>query len=401
MIIDFAEVGLDLQYLPGLSHECRSQCTFPGILVSMAEPFESVVLPSTTHGQFFDYLRPILNHAAKRSNDESLLYAAVNYILTSLSSTARRGPQNDTWLVSYPQKKIGAKKTSQIPDFVVLALSPRPQPITDDSQDVGQDFAEGKDSTTMLNFSENGVFIWEVKPAPLSVWSGPTPDELNTTFIKHLRQIRGQILSARQNYHQRPVYALLSVGVWFILIKSPGELQDRGLLSSFELGIGGAWKGFTCLFEPTPIFDQDWTDFTPEFLMALQMSLANLDYDTDAGFAPLFLASRRTFTTVGPNNISPIVAERVVEYIERLTIDISYAVGDESDSTQSTSTDSPFVSCAQPSQASPAATRSRRLRQAGAAGVSTSIHFRSHPIETIMVVVEMNTLSLTLGMTYE
>ncbi|XP_006457435.1 hypothetical protein AGABI2DRAFT_123302 [Agaricus bisporus var. bisporus H97] len=352
--------------------------------MSASQSFHSTHLPSITNRQFFDYLCTLFNHANERPNDESLLYAPISYILTSLCYTARIGSQDGTCFASYPQNKIGAKKkTWRIPDFLVLALKPRP--VTDGSDGAGGNkIGLDEGCTPVLNFGENGVLIWEIKPAPRDfIWSGPemtTRSQTASAFIKHLRQIREQIRFARHIFHQRPVYALLSVGVWFILIKSPAESQDDGL-PSFNLNFGTDDGNYICLYEPTPIFESDWSDFTPEFLLALQMPLESLDYDTEVGLAPVFVSSRRTvITETSPTGFK----ETLEEYLEQLTIDTKFARGEESDSTQPTSNDSPFVSGAQPSQASPAVTRSRPLSQARASMPENypQILFGSHPVES-------------------
>ena len=169
------------------------------------------------------------------------------------------------------------KKQFRTPDFSIVIVQ----------SDLGSQSTENK-------IGDMGTSIWEVKTGPGDLtWFGKErskPLDFRKHFFRHFHQIGAQVVFAKTKFNRKPIYALLSIDIWFILFYFPGDppsLQwstqagkrvkprlDRKSYLEFDNHM---------VISPAPMVNADCTAFSPEFLYALRLSVEHL---TDMTITP-------------------------------------------------------------------------------------------------------------------
>ncbi|KAF8554111.1 hypothetical protein OG21DRAFT_1522639 [Imleria badia] len=229
----------------------------------------------------FRYLRALLAYASNNARNESSLYGAVNFILTLFCASARVTATKfeDLYLGSFPQKDLKMSRLGRkfrAPDFTVLVVQSA----------LSQQSTEEK-------IEDMGPFIWEVKVSIEKLtWFGERrskPLHLAEHCFKHFCQVVEQVTFAKAKFNQKPIYILLSIDIWFVLLHFPGDPPSLGWTTKGgrrkpHLPPSEFYKFYNYVaVAPARIFNEDCTAFSPEFLYALQLSVANL---TDVTVTP-------------------------------------------------------------------------------------------------------------------
>lgn len=247
----------------------------------------------------FHHIRALLDYASNDTGNESSIYGAASFILTlfctSASVTATRF--KNLYLGCFPQKDLKkpkkeedskkdlkkskndlkkskknlkeSRRSFRAPDFTVIVVQ--------------SDF-DGQ--STQEKFENVSPLIWEVKASQgvALTWFGgerskpPKPFEV---FFQHFHQITAQVEYAKAKFNRRPIYVLLSVDIWFVLLHFPGETLSVGWTMSKEdkLRVDPAdyFKFYECMVVAlAPMVNEECTSFSPEFLYALQVAFDDL-----------------------------------------------------------------------------------------------------------------------------
>ncbi|KAA1470895.1 hypothetical protein DENSPDRAFT_79380 [Dentipellis sp. KUC8613] len=236
------------------------------LLSSLPPRFES-------HKDFFIYVQSLLVHAFSHRPNESALYAVFGHIFTffsfSASVKAKKKGHHNFFLACMPQRDIVVSKSDQpntrrIPDFIAmvthgLPLAPRPSGFNP------------------------AVFLVEIKAGPYrkrARWYSQTGaarsgERVRKAFVWHFPQVAEQARYARESYASKSrIFILLIIDVWFSMfqfVENPPSLPIPPVFPAEDppASMHTVYAQY-CLVPQTPIFNNDWSSFTPKFLMALQ-----------------------------------------------------------------------------------------------------------------------------------
>jgi len=269
----------------------------------------------------FRYLRSLLDYASNDTPNESSLYGAVSFILTLFCTSARVTATKfeNLYLGSFPQKdlkKSRPRKKFRAPDFTILVVQ----------STFGQ-------QSTGRTIEDTGPLIWEVKASSESLaWFGEGRSEkpdLVEKFFRHFCQIATQVVYAKKKFNHKPIHALLSIDIWFVLLYFPGNppsvVWTTGRTGKPQLHPSDYHKFYDYLIvPPAPIVNEDCTAFSREFLYALQLSVEDLT-DMTVTPHPSFRAPEGTAefisTQVRHIHLSPLLnIERHLFTVKEATI---------------------------------------------------------------------------------
>ena len=194
----------------------------------------------------------------------------ISFILTLFCTSARvtAAKFENLYLGSFPQKdlkKSGPGKKFRIPDFTILVVQ--------------------STSSTEGNIKDMGPLIWEVKAgSEKTTWFGegvPKQPTFYEHFFQHFPQVAVQVACAKAKFNQKPIYALLSIDIWFVLLHFPSNppsvVWNTGIKGKPQLR-PAEFRNFYkyIVIPPTRMFNEDCTAFSPAFLYALQLSVEDL-----------------------------------------------------------------------------------------------------------------------------
>ena len=212
----------------------------------------------------------------------------MSFLLTSFCSsttvTNRQGEQLQ--LSSFPQKELKQGNSFLIPDFMALVIK-------------YQKFQRSPLRSKRID--HNGILIWEIKTDGSFSWFEkelPAPSDLYNIFVDHLPQLSAQVAYAKQQFRSSPIYALLTVDVWFAFFHFPADSSTSFLDNQTMIKDGRAVLGQKeyeelanfCIIAPTPMFDINIDAFHPDFLHVFQRFSSGLS-DAFPVPHPLFLPS--------------------------------------------------------------------------------------------------------------
>ena len=238
----------------------------------------------------FCHLRALMAYASNDATNESSLYGAVSFILTLFCASAKVTTTKfkNLCLGSFPQKVLRKSRSGKMfraSDFTILVVQ----------STFNRQSTEGK-------INDMTPLIWEVKASPeMLTWFGERRSKernLAEHFFQHIHQVVTQVTYAKAKFNKKPIYALLSIDVWFILLYFPGNPPSI----VWNTGINGKPQlraaEFPNLYKyivvpPTRMFDEGCTAFSPAFLYALQLSVEDL-IDVSVTPHPFFHAPEGT-----------------------------------------------------------------------------------------------------------
>ncbi|KAN0084009.1 hypothetical protein V8E55_007513 [Tylopilus felleus] len=271
----------------------------------------------------FVHLRALLSYASNNAGNESSIYGTVSFILTLFCASARVTATKfkNLSLGSFPQKDLKqstSNKKFRAPEFTVLVVQS----------------AFGSLSAAQ-KIKDMGPLIWEVKTgstlAERFPWFGEgsrmQPDHLEQ-FSKHFKQVAAQVVYAKAKFNRKPIYALISIDIWFILLHFPGdpptvsrnsEEDDSAVHRMFEESI---------VVPPARIVNEECTAFSPEFLYALHLSVKDLTGVTVIPH-PSFHAPEGIAERVSEQLKNQWVFEKLEGRRRHAEIDNKFALGEE------------------------------------------------------------------------
>ncbi|KAF8546050.1 hypothetical protein OG21DRAFT_1518379 [Imleria badia] len=273
----------------------------------------------------FRHLRALLAYASNNAKNESSLYGAVNFILTLFCTSAKvtATKSKNLYLGSFPQKDLKKSrpgKKFRAPDFTVLVVQ-----------------SAFSQQSTEEKIEDTGPLLWEVKASQEKLtWFGERRSELDLAvhFFKHFNQVVAQVVFAKAKFNQKPIYILLSIDIWFVLLHFPGDPPSlvwtmKGGKSKTYLPPLEFYKFYNYMaVAPTRIFNEDCTAFSPEFLYALQLSVANLT-DVTVTPHPSFRAPEGTAELISTKLEKYRSSAKFEEEGRRAEIENKFAMGEE------------------------------------------------------------------------
>ncbi|KAF8551489.1 hypothetical protein OG21DRAFT_1605257 [Imleria badia] len=275
--------------------------------------------------EFFCHLESLFHYASVNIRNESSIYGALSFILTIFCASARVTAKKfkNLYLGTFPQKDLkllNVKKAFQAPDFSIVVVQ----------SNLGQQSTENE-------IGDMGALIWEVKTSPGDLsWFGKErskPLNFHKYFFRHFHQIGAQVVFAKAKFNQKPIYALLSIDIWFILFYFPGappSLQwSTGKRAKSQLD-HKAYLEFDnhIVISPARMVNEDCTAFSPEFLYALQLSVEHLA-DVTVTPHPLFRPPEGTAELVSAQLKKQWLRAEFKEEIRHVEIDNKFALGEE------------------------------------------------------------------------
>ena len=246
----------------------------------------------------FHHIRALLDYASNDMGNESSIYGAASFILTlfctSASVTATRF--KSLYLGCFPQKDLKKTKKEEDPEKDLKRSKSDPKKSKKDSKESKRSFRapdftiivvqSGFDEqSTRETFESIGPLIWEVKASQRALtWFGgerSKPPKPFQVFFRYFHQITAQVEYAKAKFNRRPIYVLLSIDIWFVLLHFPGETLSVGwtMRKEDKLRVDPAdyFKFYECMVvAPAPMVNEECTSFSPEFLYALQVAFEDL-----------------------------------------------------------------------------------------------------------------------------
>ncbi|KAH0826801.1 hypothetical protein J3R83DRAFT_5224 [Lanmaoa asiatica] len=146
-------------------------------------------------------------------------------------------------------------------------------------------------------------------------------------------QISAQVVHAKAVFNQKPIYTLLSIDVWFVLLYFPGDPPSlrwsTDKYSQPRLDSVAYRKLYShIVIPPAPIVNEDRTAFSPEFLYALQLSVEDLT-DVTVTLHPFFRPPNGTAERISRQLEKQLFSARIEEEGQRAEIENKFALGEE------------------------------------------------------------------------
>ncbi|KAF8547552.1 hypothetical protein OG21DRAFT_1607352 [Imleria badia] len=202
--------------------------------------------------QFFQYLQSLFDYASVNKPNESSLYGVLNFILAIFCASSKVTTMRymDLFLATFPQRdiKMSDSRCFRAPDFSLVVVQ----------SNLGLQ-ADGEGIGDMASL------IWEVKA-----------NQVYQKFVPHFSQIAAQVKFAKEKFKQKTIYAVLSVDIWFMLFTFPGAAPSITWSKRGRLRLDHLAEFANCIaILPSPMVNEECTEFSPEFLYALDESVKN------------------------------------------------------------------------------------------------------------------------------